>query len=290
MIQTLAVIGVGLIGGSLALALKAKGVVGSVMGAGRSEDNLRLAQSLGIVDSWTTSLTEAVRDADVVVIAVPMGAYEVVLQSIAPALKDGAIVTDVGSTKQHAIEAARCLPEHVSFIAAHPLAGTEKSGAEAAFATLYQDHLCIVTPDETTDKQALAVVENMWQDAGANVVSMPAAEHDKLLGAVSHLPHLAAFALVNAVNQQKTDAFDPMAYAAGGFRDFTRIASSSPEMWRDIALANRDALIQQVDILMNELQTIKLALQAQDKDKLNALFMSAKQARDTWLATHGKED
>ncbi|HID36843.1 MAG TPA: prephenate dehydrogenase/arogenate dehydrogenase family protein [Ghiorsea sp.] len=290
MIQTLAIIGVGLIGGSLALALKERGAVGKVIGAGRNEDNLKLAESLGIVDSWTTSLIDAVKDADVVLIAVPMGAYESVLKTIAPALKDGSVVTDAGSTKQHAIEAATCLPEHVSFIAAHPLAGTEKSGADAAFPTLYQDHLCIVTPDETTDKKALAVVEKMWQDAGANVVSMPAAEHDKLLGAVSHLPHLAAFALVNAVNKQKTDDFDPMAYAAGGFKDFTRIASSSPEMWRDIALANRDTLEQQIDILLDELQNIRVALQASDKESLTALFSSAKDARDDWLAKRTKEN
>jgi len=166
MIQTLAIIGVGLIGGSLALALKERGAVGKVIGAGRNEDNLKLAESLGIVDSWTTSLTDAVKDADVVLIAVPMGAYESVLKTIAPALKDGAVVTDAGSTKQHAIEAATCLPEHVSFIAAHPLAGTEKSGADAAFPTLYQDHLCIVTPDETTDKKALEDVARCWCECG----------------------------------------------------------------------------------------------------------------------------
>jgi len=290
MIQTLAIIGVGLIGGSLALALKEKGAVGKVIGAGRSEENLKLAQSLGIVDEWTTSLIDAVKDADVVFIAVPMGAYESVLKTIAPALKNGAIVTDAGSTKQHAIEAATCLPKHIPFIAAHPLAGTEKSGADAAFATLYQDHLCIVTPDETTDNQALTVVENMWQDAGAHVVSMPAVEHDKLLGAVSHLPHLAAFALVNAVNKQKTDTFDPLSFAAGGFKDFTRIASSSPEMWRDIALANKDALESQIDILMDELQNIRVALQAGDKESLTALFSSAKDARDAWLAERKKEN
>jgi prephenate dehydrogenase len=290
MIQTLAIIGVGLIGGSLALALKEKGAVGKVIGTGRNEDNLKLAQSLGIVDSWTTALTDAVKDADVVLLAVPMGAYEGVLRTIAPVLKKGAIVTDAGSTKQHAIEAAKCLPEHVSFIAAHPLAGTEKSGAAAAFSALYQDHLCIVTPDATTDSEALSVVEKMWRNTGANVVSMPAGEHDKLLGAVSHLPHLAAFALVNAVNKQKTDDFDPMAYAAGGFKDFTRIASSSPEMWRDIALANRGALEQQIDILMDELKNIKLALQAGETENLTALFLSAKDARDDWLAKREKEN
>ncbi len=283
MIQTLTIIGVGLIGGSLALALKEKGAVSTVVGAGRSEDNLKLAQDLGIVDQWTTSLTDAVQDADVVLIAVPMGAYEQVFQTIAPALKQGAIVTDAGSTKQHAIKAAACLPEHVSFIAAHPLAGTEKSGAGAAFSTLYQNQLCMITPQEDVDTDALAVVKAMWQSVGARVLLIPAAEHDALLAAVSHLPHLAAFALVNAVNKQKTDDFDPLSFAAGGFKDFTRIASSSPEMWRDIALANHAELEIQVDKLVDELQHIKSALKHQDKAKLTALFSSAKHARDTWL-------
>jgi prephenate dehydrogenase len=284
MIQTLAIIGVGLIGGSLALALKEKGVVGKVIGAGRNEDNLKLAQSLGIVDTWTTSLVGAVKDADVVVVAVPMGAYASVFKAIAPALKSGAVVTDAGSTKQHALDAAKTLPETVSFIAAHPLAGTEKSGADAAFASLYQNHLCMITPQDDVNTDALAVVKGMWQDAGAKVLYIPAKEHDDVLAAVSHLPHLAAFALVNAVNKQKTDTFDPLSFAAGGFKDFTRIASSSPEMWRDIALANREALGIQVDKLVDELQNIKTALQNQDKDKLTALFSSAKDARDDWLA------
>jgi len=284
MIQSLTIIGVGLIGGSLALALKNKGAVGRVVGVGRNEANLKLAQSLNIIDAWTTSLTDAVKDADVVLIAVPMGAYEAVLKTIAPALKEGAIVTDAGSTKQHALTATHCLPETVSFVAAHPLAGTEKSGADAAFKSLYDGKICIVTPEETTHVAALAVVKQMWQDAGAKVVEMDAAAHDKNLAAVSHLPHLAAFALVNAVNQQKTADFDPFCFASGGFKDFTRIASSSPEMWRDIALTNRDALNEQVDKLIVELQNIKEALTNEDKEKLTALFSSAKDARDNWLA------
>jgi len=289
MIKRLAIIGVGLIGGSLALALKEAGKVMAVVGTGRNKANLELAASLGIVDEWTTSLTEAVADADVVVLAVPMGAYAAVLAEISPVLKKGAVVTDAGSTKQHALETAQALlPDDVFFVAAHPLAGTEKSGAGAAFATLYQDHLCILTPDSTTNVQALAVVQTMWEDVGAQVIEMKAAEHDALLASVSHLPHLAAFAIVNAVSSQKTDTFDPFSFAAGGFRDFTRIASSSPTMWRDIALANREALVKQIDGLQYELSGMKEALIEENGKVLLKMFSSAKASRDAWLVTKGE--
>ena len=288
MIQRLVIIGVGLIGGSLALALKAAGQVNVVVGTGRNEDNLKQAESLGIVDEWTTDASEAVKDADVVVLAVPMGAYAVVLEAISPVLKQGAIVTDAGSTKQYALTSAQVLPEGIHFVAAHPLAGTEKSGAGAAFKTLYQDHLCILTADEHTNTDALAVVQEMWQSAGAQVLKMDAKEHDELLASVSHLPHLAAFALVNAVNRQKTESFDPFAFAAGGFRDFTRIASSSPTMWRDIAVANRQAMLKQIENFQAELNTMKQALENDDADSLLQQFSSAKHARDEWLLSKGE--
>lgn len=290
-IPKLTVIGVGLIGGSLALALKAAGAVGRVVGSGRSEENLKLALTLGVIDAWTTDLAEAVADADMVVLAVPMGAYADVLQAIAPHLKAGAIVSDAGSTKVAAIDAAKAqLYDNVYFIAAHPLAGTEQSGAAAAFATLYQHHLCILTPDGNTHAAALAEVKRMWEVAGCKVLKMPATEHDDLLAAVSHLPHVAAFALVNAVRKQENDSYEPFAFAAGGFRDFTRIASSSPSMWRDIALANQSALIKQIDALSHELQSLKQALQNHESENLLAMFAQAKQARDAWLAGKTKAE
>ena len=288
MINRLVIIGVGLIGGSLALALKAAGKVDTVVGTGRNEDNLRLAESLGIVDEWTTDAAKAVKDADVVLLAVPMGAYEAVLASIASHLKVGAIVTDAGSTKQFAVKAAQQLPHGVHFVAGHPLAGTEKSGAGAAFKSLYQNHLCILTPDAGTNVEALATVQDMWEVAGATVLEMGAKEHDELLASVSHLPHLAAFALVNAVNSQTTETFNPFAFAAGGFRDFTRIASSSPTMWRDIAFANQEALVKQIDCLQLELSHMKDALMNEDRALLMAKFSSAKEARDAWLASKGE--
>ncbi|OIP99296.1 MAG: prephenate dehydrogenase [Zetaproteobacteria bacterium CG2_30_46_52] len=290
-IPKLAIIGVGLIGGSLALALKAAGAVGHVVGTGRGEANLQLALTLGVIDAWTTDMRDAVADADMVVLAVPMGAYASVLQSIAPHLKVGAIVSDAGSTKVAAIEDAKAqLSDKVHFVAAHPLAGTEQSGAAAAFAALYQHHLCIITPEETSNAQALAQVKRMWEVAGCKVLQMPAAEHDDLLAAVSHLPHVAAFALVNAVRKQENDTYEPFAFAAGGFRDFTRIASSSPSMWRDIALANKSALIKQIDALSQELGNMKQALENQEGENLLAMFSEAKQARDAWLAGKTKAE
>ncbi len=288
-IKHLVVIGTGLIGGSLALALKRAGAVGRVTGVGRGAENLQLAQARGIIDDWTHDAAAAMRDADIVLLAVPMAAYETVLRSIADALPDTAIVTDAGSTKQSAIAAARrALPDHSRFVPAHPIAGTEQSGAAAAFAELFNQHLCILTPQPEADAGALKRVRDMWQSAGARVICMDAREHDKFLAAVSHLPHLAAFALVNAVRKQGNEEREPFDFAAGGFRDFTRIASSSPEMWRDIALCNREAVMFQIDALQDELKAIKLALQSGDGEQLLNDFKSAKQARDAWLARHGE--
>jgi prephenate dehydrogenase len=284
----LVVIGVGLIGGSLALALRRAGLVRHVTGVGRSRENLERAQGLGIVDDRTLDAAAAVRDADLVLLAVPMGSYEAVLAAIDGALPDHAIVTDAGSTKQHALLAAgKVLSDPSRFVPAHPLAGTEKSGAAAAFAELFDGRLCILTPDAATDAGAVARVEALWQAVGATVLHMPAARHDELLAAVSHLPHLAAFALVNAVRRSAGQGEDPFRFAAGGFRDFTRIASSSPRMWRDIALANRTALLAKLDALQAELGSMRRMLEAADGEGLLDAFAEAKAARDAWLEHHG---
>jgi prephenate dehydrogenase len=281
-IKHLVVVGVGLIGGSLSLALKRAGVVQRVTGVGRSRENLELASDLGVIDDWTHDIAEAVRDADMVLLAVPMGAYDGLFKAMADALPAHAIVTDAGSTKQSAMVAAQqCLPNPARFVAAHPIAGTEHSGAAAAFAELFEDHLCILTPDDQTDVKALAAVKGMWEATGCHIREMDAADHDDALAGVSHLPHLAAFALVNAVRRQAGD--DPFQFAAGGFRDFTRIASSSPQMWRDIALCNKQALMGKIDALQHELAVLREALEAGDGERLLHEFESAKQARDTWV-------
>jgi len=289
-IKHLVVIGTGLIGGSLALALKKAGAVARVTGVGRGRDNLQLAAELGVVDDWTQDIAAAVADADMVVVAVPMAAYGAVFAAMRDALPVDAIVTDTGSTKQSALAAAReCLPAGCHFIAGHPIAGTEQSGAGAAFAELFANRLCILTPAVASDLAALEQVREMWKTAGSRVMCMDAVEHDAFLAAVSHLPHLAAFGLVNAVRKQGNAEHEPFEFAAGGFRDFTRIASSSPEMWRDIALCNRQALMHQIDALQDELNGMKLALQRGDGEQLLQDFKAAKQARDAWLQHHGDE-
>lgn len=288
-IKHLVVIGVGLIGGSFARALRHAGCVEQITGVGRSRDNLDRARELGIIDHWTHDIGEAVRDADLIFVAVPMGSYDQVFGELAAAVPPSAIITDAGSTKQHAVEVAgRQLADPSRFVAAHPIAGTEQSGAEASFAELFEDRLCILTPTAVTDAGAVATVEALWKAAGSRVVSMDAASHDDFLASVSHLPHLAAFALVNAVrNQSGDDGLDPFRFAAGGFRDFTRIASSSPEMWRDIALANRDALAAKIDAFQSELAAMKSALANGDGEALLQAFAAAKKARDEWLEKHG---
>ncbi len=287
-VKHLVVIGVGLIGGSVARALKHAGFVGRVTGVGRSRENLDRARELGIIDHWTHDIAEAVHDADMVLVAVPMGAYDSVFAELAISLPEGALITDAGSTKQHAITVAqRHLPDASRFVPAHPIAGTEQSGAEASFAELFEDRLCVLTPAENADSESVAVVNAMWVATKSRVVQMDAKQHDDFLAAVSHLPHLAAFALVNAVRKQGDDQHDPFQFAAGGFRDFTRIASSSPEMWRDIAMSNTPALVKEIDALQSELTEMKNALISGESDKLLQSFSAAKKARDEWLEKHG---
>jgi len=288
-INHLAIVGVGLIGGSLARVLRAAGVVERITGIGRGEANLIEAEHLGIIDDWSHDMA-AVADADMIVVAVPMGAYAQVFSALELHARPDAVITDVGSTKQHALAmAAQYLTAPGRFIAAHPLAGTEHSGAAASRVDLFEGRLLIVTPDGTTETEVMQRVLAMWQMSGTKVLSMEAQRHDYLMAAVSHLPHLAAFAIVNAVTEQ--DNKDALQFAAGGFRDFTRIASSSPTMWRDIALTNREALLENIDALTEQLQAIRHALTENDSERLTQLFTHAKSARDAWLQTktQGKE-
>jgi len=283
-IKHLVVIGTGLIGGSVALALKRAGCVERITGVGRSAQNLEEAVQLGVIDDFSHDIATAVVDADMVLLAVPVAACDQVFSTLAKSLSNQAIITDAGSTKQSVmVSAERHLSDASRFVPAHPIAGTEHSGAAAAFAELFDDKKCILTPNENTDIKALATVQSMWEATGARVKIMSADEHDDVLAAVSHLPHLAAFAIVNAVG--KSD--HAFRFAAGGFRDFTRIASSSPEMWRDIALCNQSAIVDKIDALQAELSVLRDALTENDGDALLDKFTSAKQARDSWMSKYG---
>lgn len=284
MIQRLALIGVGLIGGSLARALRDAGHVNEVVGHGRGLANLQRAVELGVVDRIETTPASAVRDADMVVLATPVGCMAGIFAAIAPYLGKDTVVTDVGSVKGSVTAAARKAlgGKFPDFVPGHPIAGTERSGVEASFASLYVGRRVVLTPLPETRPEALARVRAMWQAAGADVVNMSVAHHDDVLAATSHLPHLLAYALVDLLAQMN-DRREIFSFAAGGFRDFTRITSSDPVMWRDISLANREAIVGMLKRYRLELDGLIAAITAGDAAKLEALFMRAKAARDTLM-------
>lgn len=284
LIPHLAVIGVGLIGGSLALALKAAGAVGRVTGCGRGKPNLEKALELGVIDDYQRDPVAAVAGADVVFLATPVMSMPDVVKSLLPGLKPGAILTDGGSVKEEVVRRIEpLLPEGVHYVPGHPISGTEKSGAEAAFATLYHGKRCILTPTERTDAAALDLVRAMWELAGSEAVCMSLEKHDRVLAAISHLPHMVAYALVNAVGSYDRFEENILEYSAGGFRDFTRIASSDPTMWRDIAETNRDALLEMIEQFETSLAELKTDIAAGDGEKLFEFFFRSKQMRDAIL-------
>ena len=283
MIGRLVVIGVGLIGGSAALALKRQGKVAEVVGVGRSQQNLELAYRRGIIDRATSDYADALDGAEIVLVAAPVAQFERIFAAIAPHLADGTVVTDGGSTKQDVVAAARVAfgDRFPQFVAAHPIAGTENSGAAAAFAELFENRNVVVAPEPETEARAVTRVRAMWEATGARVVTMDAARHDAIFAAVSHLPHLLAFGLVEEL-ARRPDAREFFDFAASGFRDFTRIAASSPEMWRDIALANRDALIAELQSYRAQIERIERLIAERDADGLTQLFETARAARSEW--------
>lgn len=283
-INKLVVIGVGLIGGSFALALKKARIVKQVVGVGRSRKNLQVALKRGVIDKAETDAARAVADADLVLVGAPVGQMPGIFARIAPALPKHAVVTDAGSTKQDVIAAARRhLGAHFAqFVPAHPIAGTENSGAGAAFPELFRDRNLILLPQKETKAAAVRLVRAAWLACGANIVRLNAAEHDEIFGAVSHLPHVVAFALVNQLGQRR-DAKRLLGFSGGGLRDTVRIAGSSPEMWRDICIANRAALVPLIDGYISELEAARAALAAGDGESLEQMFSAAQKARAKWL-------
>ena len=289
-IDRLCVIGTGLIGGSLCLSLRKAGACKNIIGAGRSEETLRKAQQLKIIDNYDTDISNAVKNADVIFVSVPLGAMESVFEQIAKGLKQAgnkkAIVTDAGSSKQMVQQLAdKIFPSKLSgfnasrFVAGHPIAGTENSGPEAAFADLFKNRRVILTPTEDTDEEVTTVVTALWQKTGALVETMDAEHHDKVLAATSHLPHVLAFGLVHCL-ENMDDIEDVFRFAAGGFRDVTRIASSDPTMWRDICLNNKQPILDMMQRYREELDMLYNALESDDGEKLMEVFSHAKATRD----------
>ncbi len=284
MIKRLAIIGVGLIGGSLSRALRKAGEVGDVVGCGRTLSNLERAVALGVIDRFTQDPSEAVQGADMVFIAVPLGAMAGVFAAIKGTLAADAVITDGGSVKGSVVaDAVRVFgTAPPNLVPGHPIAGTENSGVEASLTDRYQNRRVILTPLETTDTAALERVERMWRACGADVTRMEVAHHDEVLAATSHLPHMLAFSLVDSLARMKEND-EIFRYAAGGFRDFTRIASSNPVMWRDICLANRDALSGMLKRFAGELHGLADALEEEEGRALLEIFQRAKVARDRYV-------
>jgi prephenate dehydrogenase len=279
--EKICIFGVGLIGGSLALALKEKSFCKQIVGCSRNESHLKRAQELGVIDSWTLDPCEAVQDADLVFLATPVGAIKPVLSSIRDCITDQMIITDGGSCKgsvvSSAISALGKLPNR--FVPGHPIAGREKSGVEYADATLYVDHKVILTPIETTDSSAVKKVTEMWQACGAKVQTLNVDQHDQVLAATSHLPHVLAYALVETV-AKTTYVSEIFEFAAGGFRDSSRVASSDPTMWRDICMYNRDAILEMTSLYREKLNSLEQLIEAGDSEKLFELFSRSKEVRD----------
>ncbi len=284
-INNLCIIGTGLIGGSFSLALQRAAACKKIIGAGRSEKTLQQARQLKIIDDYNTDISAAVKDADVIFVSVPLGAMRTVFEKIATGLKQAgneqAIITDAGSSKQQVQLLAQTIFAQAGkyFVAGHPIAGTENSGPAAAFADLYKNRRVILTPVKNTDKEAIRQVTELWQVTGAEVETMSAEHHDKVLAATSHLPHLIAFGLVHCL-ENLDDIEDIFRFAAGGFRDVTRIASSDPTMWRDICLNNRQPILAMMKSYKDEMEMLYNALQSADGEKLMEVFEHAKQTRD----------
>ncbi|WP_442783422.1 prephenate dehydrogenase [Collimonas fungivorans] len=285
MFKKIAIFGVGLIGGSFALALKKAGAVEQVVGVGRQLATLQRAQELGIIDAIAGSVADAVAGAELILIAAPVAQTGAILASIAPHLQAGTIVTDAGSTKSDVVLAARATlgGKIAQFVPGHPIAGREQNGPEAALAELYVGKKVVLAPLPENAEQDIARVAAAWQQCGALIHRLSPQQHDAVFAAVSHLPHVLAYALVDDI-ANKPHAASLFQYAASGFRDFTRIAGSSPEMWRDISLANQAALLGELDAYLLQLTRLRGLLAAGDGPALEAVYSNAQQARHSWIS------
>jgi prephenate dehydrogenase len=284
MFSRVVIVGVGLIGGSFALGLKAAGACGRIVGLERSAQALARAQELGIIDVACTEPEDALRGADLVLLAAPVAQTGAILQSLLPGLAPHTIVTDAGSTKSDVVASARAaLGERIDqFVPGHPIAGRESNGPDAAIADLFRGKKAVLTPLPENPPASVERVADAWRACGAIIHMLSPQEHDRVFAAVSHLPHLLAYALVDDI-ARKPHADLLFQYAASGFRDFTRIAGSSPEMWRDISLANRDSLLGELDAYLAQLTQLRARLAAADGAALEAVYGNAQRARGAWI-------
>ena len=281
MFERAAFIGFGLIGSSLARLMRRDGLAGEITACARRPETLATIEKLGLAQRTTADPAEAVRGADLVVVATPLSAYAEIGAAIAPALRRGAIVTDVGSTKQSALrDLGGAMPPYAAFVAGHPVAGTEHSGPESGFAELFDGRWCILTPEDGTDPDAVERVRKLWEAAGMRVVTMTAEHHDKVLAITSHLPHLIAYTIVATATDLEEDLkSEVIKFSAGGFRDFTRIAASDPVMWRDVFLNNREAVLEMLQRFSEDLTALQRAIRWGEGDKLEDLFTRTRAIR-----------
>ena len=282
MINKITIIGVGLIGGSLAKAIKENNLAKVVFGYGRDLNRLEKAKKANVIDQFSTNLKEAINDSDIVIIATPVGSFKEILIEIKPFLTSKIVISDVGSTKTNiASIVSQTLGDYSNyFIPAHPIAGKEKSGFEASEANLFNNRKVIITPLETSSPDSINLIQKMWEGTGADVDFMSPESHDELLGMTSHLPHMLAFSLVNYLISKNPSA---SIYAAGGFKDFSRIASGDAVMWRDICIQNKDQIIDHIRGYQKTLNSLVDAIENENSDELDLLFTSAKKTRDSWV-------
>ena len=278
--EKIAILGVGLIGGSLEIICRQKGLAKQIVGYGRRPENLKKAVKLGVIDRFYQDLRETVSGADLVVLATPVGEFETLAREMAPALSKDAVVTDVGSVKGDLVTRLERLLPAGRFVGAHPIAGKEKTGVDAATPMLFIGARCILTPTEKTNPSALESVKAVWEATGSKIILMDPVQHDRILAAVSHLPHIVAYALVNTVLDTRVQGKEVLSFSAGGFRDFTRIAASSPEMWRDICLLNRESVLGMIEEYEKTLARLKDLVRQGDGKGLETEFERAKQARE----------
>jgi prephenate dehydrogenase len=279
MFKKITILGVGLLGASFALALKTNGLCNSIAGYGRNRENLQKAKERDIIDSFEQDPASACRDADLIMLSTPVGSFLELTKAISPALKKGAVLTDVGSVKGKLVrEIEKIIPGHVSYIGGHPIAGSDRSGIDSASAGLFRNAKCIITPTENSNADALEKIQGLWKALGSDILTLNPEEHDRIYASVSHLPHLIAYAMVNTVADMDRSYLD---FSGKGFMDATRIASSSEELWNDICLLNRDNLVEVIAVFQKNLDMLNQYLKAGNSDSLKNAFRKARTLRET---------